>query len=76
MVFSDEKKKVSVELKSQYGKGKTANIALGAQVAQQEFALQLSANAPQAEKFKKLNLQIVSKVIFKHEKFHNSITPF
>lgn len=54
----------SVELKSQYGKGKTANVGLSAQVAQQEFDLQLSASAPQAEKFKKLALKLVSKVIF------------
>ncbi|XP_026318173.1 apolipophorins-like [Hyposmocoma kahamanoa] len=57
----NEKKKLSVDLKSQYGKGKTANIALGAQVASQEFDIQINANAPQAEKLKKLALQIVGK---------------
>lgn len=63
--FSDEKKKVTVDIKSQYGKGKTANIGLGAMVASQEFNLQLKANAPQAEKLKNLALQILVKVILK-----------
>ncbi|XP_049881562.1 apolipophorins [Pectinophora gossypiella] len=57
-----DKKKASVEVKSQYGKGKTATVGLGAEVAPQEYKLLLQAHAPQAEKLKKLELQVISKV--------------
>ncbi|XP_072946075.1 apolipophorins [Epargyreus clarus] len=56
-----ETKTGNVELKAQYGKGKTASVAAHATAAPQHTALKISANAPQAEKFKRLDVDFTSK---------------
>ncbi|CAG9133770.1 unnamed protein product [Plutella xylostella] len=55
------KKTGSVELKSTYGKGKTATIAATATSAGQEYTLNVKGNAPQSEKLKKIEVNIVTK---------------
>ncbi|KAM3956905.1 retinoid- and fatty-acid binding glycoprotein apolipophorin isoform 2-T2 [Aphomia sociella] len=57
-----EKHTGNVEVKSQYGKGKTATLAMKGVATPNEYNLGISANAPQAEKFKKLDLNVDAKI--------------
>lgn len=64
LIILGDKKAAQLELKSQYGKGKTANIVLEAESTPQEYSVDLLANAPQAEKLKKLALGFKTKVSY------------
>lgn len=56
-----DKKKATVQVKSAYGKGKTAMLTVGAEGSPQEFGMMVKAHSPQAEKFKKIDVQIMTK---------------
>ncbi|KAL0810218.1 hypothetical protein ABMA28_011000 [Loxostege sticticalis] len=56
-----DKKQVNAEVKSQYGKGKSASLALEAASAHQEYNLKIKGNAPQNEKLKKLEFSVLTK---------------
>ncbi|RVE54932.1 hypothetical protein evm_000299 [Chilo suppressalis] len=59
--FEGEKKFASAEVKSQYGKGKSASVAVEATSQNQEYNIVIRGNAPQAEKLKKLELSVLTK---------------
>ncbi|CAH0764921.1 unnamed protein product [Diatraea saccharalis] len=56
-----EKKYANVEMKSQYGKGKSASVAVDASAYNNEYNVKIRGNAPQAEKVKKLEVSVFTK---------------
>lgn len=56
-----EKHVGNVEVKAQYGKGKSVNLVVNGAAAPQEYDLDIKANAPQAENLKKLDLSLKTK---------------